>query len=427
MDTYEAQRSLGRGSRRARPATVGPGRFRLLFLLSFPPRLDAHHGGRAIAELVAGLVERHDVAVLYLRRTGEPGPDALFQTSCELLEEVTLDGSAPTSWRGRGRFVLGVARNRPELVSGAASRLFARRVREITRAWKPEIVQIELEEMGQYAPDVRVGSPAARLVLTIHDPGLATADQQRRRNGASHSRMLRSLEAHAWERYEPRALRSVDAIVALTERDRGQLADGVDKVVVIPLGTKVPPEPLNPYGQDDGSIVFVGGYAHRPNAEAAHRLATAIFPLVRRRVPGAALYVVGAEPTRELLRLQQDGVVVTGTVDSVRPYLDRANVVALPVRLGGGMRVKSLEALAAGKAIVASGLALAGLDVVDGRDVLVAESDAEFAEKIVRVLGDPELRVSLAANARRFAVEHLSWDQRIQEYEGLYASLARPG
>ena len=116
-------------------------------------------------------------------------------------------------------------------------------------------------------------------------------------------------------------------------------------------------------------------------------------------------------------------VVVTGRVPDVTPYLDRAAVVVVPLRLGGGMRVKVLEALGAGKAVVASSLAVEGLDVVDGEHVLLAETDQQFSDAIVQLLSDPTRRKALAAHAYAWAHAHLGWERSIAAYEGLYESL----
>jgi glycosyltransferase involved in cell wall biosynthesis len=187
------------------------------------------------------------------------------------------------------------------------------------------------------------------------------------------------------------------------------------------------PEGVTDTNGAESAVVFIGGFRHPPNVDGALRLATSIFPLVRDRAPDAVLELVGAAPPDALLRARGDAVRVTGAVDDVRPYLDRAAVIALPLRIGGGMRVKTLEALAAGKAIVASPVALAGLDVVDGKHVFVAEQDHEFAERILRLLGDPALRRRLGKAARQFAIENLDWQERVRQYEELYARLVLSG
>jgi glycosyltransferase involved in cell wall biosynthesis len=124
-----------------------------------------------------------------------------------------------------------------------------------------------------------------------------------------------------------------------------------------------------------------------------------------------------------LRKFESESVIVTGRVDSVEPYLDQAAVVAAPLRLGGGMRVKVLEALAAGKAVVASTRALEGLSVVDGQHVLVADSEDEFVLGISQLLENREMRMTLATEGRRWAAENLSWQSRLQSFERLYDRL----
>jgi glycosyltransferase involved in cell wall biosynthesis len=114
---------------------------------------------------------------------------------------------------------------------------------------------------------------------------------------------------------------------------------------------------------------------------------------------------------------------VTGAVESVAPFLDAAAVVVAPIRNGGGMRVKLLEAMAAGKAIVASPLAAAGLEVTDGHELLLAGRDSEFAAAIVRLLDDPMARGALARRARAWASTHAGWENSLSKYEALQREL----
>ena len=162
-----------------------------------------------------------------------------------------------------------------------------------------------------------------------------------------------------------------------------------------------------------------------PNVEGARWLALDVFPSVKRRVPDASLRLVGSQPTREVLALQGDAVAVAGDVESVSPYLDAAAVVAAPIRSGGGMRVKVLEALSAGKAVVATPLAVDGLGVQDGEQVVIAETESQFSGALIELLQDRERRVSLAGAARRWAEANLDLDQRVRAYEALYEEILR--
>src|SRR5262249_36455335 len=155
---------------------------------------------------------------------------------------------------------------------------------------------------------------------------------------------MRYLDLLAWERYEPTIIKRVQAVVVFTERDRQAVASSAQQtpIVRIPLGTVLPEHPLNPLGDPLLSLLFVGSFIHPPNVDAAVRLIKAIFPRVLGRFPDLYLHIVGDQPTPWLRQMANEHIVVTGRVPDVTPYLDRAALVVVPLRLGGGMRVKVL-------------------------------------------------------------------------------------
>jgi glycosyltransferase involved in cell wall biosynthesis len=219
---------------------------------------------------------------------------------------------------------------------------------------------------------------------------------------------------------------AVDRVVAFTEDDRAQLAPlaGDTPVVRIPFGIAVPAEPLPPAAEQTPTMLFVGSFRHPPNEDAATRLMAAIFPRIRARIPDARLVLVGSDPPAWLLRHHEPGVHVAASVPDVRPFLQEAAVVLAPLRLGGGMRVKVLEGLAAGKAIVASPLAVAGLDVTDGQQLRIAATDEAFADVTVELLRNPAERAALGKRGHRWAASHLSWDAPLNAFEELYRSIS---
>jgi glycosyltransferase involved in cell wall biosynthesis len=222
-------------------------------------------------------------------------------------------------------------------------------------------------------------------------------------------------------------MRQVQAVVVLTQRDETALRQlgSQAPIVRIPLGVPIPPAVLDPHGHGEPTVLFVGSFSHPPNAEAAERLVRNIFPAVRAQVSDARLWIVGADPPTALGLANAGGVEVTGRVPDVTPYLDAAAVFAAPLRLGGGMRVKVLEALAEVKAVVASPREVEGLDVVNGDQVLLAESDQEFAAAIIGLLREPTRRVELARRAREWAAANLGQESVTLAFEHLYASLLR--
>ena len=221
-------------------------------------------------------------------------------------------------------------------------------------------------------------------------------------------------------------LAATDAVVTFSEEDQRLLAARAPQARVLRIapGVALPPQPCDPVGNQPPTVLFIGSFVHPPNVEGAIRLATGIFPEVRARHAAVRLKIVGDAPPAAVRELSGQGIVVTGRVDDVRPYLDRAAVVAAPLRLGRGTRVKVLEALAAGKALVATPRALAGVDVVPGEHVLAATTDAEIRDAVLVLLDSPDRRRRLGGAARAWALENLRWEDRAAEYESLYGSLA---
>jgi glycosyltransferase involved in cell wall biosynthesis len=226
------------------------------------------------------------------------------------------------------------------------------------------------------------------------------------------------------------ALSRADAVVTFTEKDRK-----IVRALVGPAGPDCVSIPFqlraaSSIGNEreaaiPSDLLFVGNFKHPPNFDAAMRLVTRIFPAVHEAASEARLYIVGADPPEELVRAQGPGITVTGWVESLQPYLAGAKMVLVPLRQGGGMRVKVIEACAASKAIIASDLAVEGLGVRPGADFVPANSDQEFIESAIELLGDPARRRSLGEAALRWALRAQSSDEWLSQYEDLYRRLHR--
>jgi glycosyltransferase involved in cell wall biosynthesis len=383
------------------------------------PALSASHGGgRSTAHLIKAMAVRHDVAVLCLRRRHDGPTDGDLQRLCSAYEEIPQVGGTGATRLHRVRNRILPLLRTPGWVLGTDEPALRRRLRSLVAEWQPHVVHIAYHIMAQYADEL--DSCGARLVLTQHEPGVSAAsDVLRHSTGVR--RISAAMKRAVWANYERRMMARMDAIVAFTDEDCSALSmlAGRTPVMRIPLGVAIPQQPFSAAG--NGSFVlFVGNFFHPPNVAAAVRLTRSIFPAVRQECQHARLIVVGAGPSEELRSSATAYVTVTGAVDSVDPFLDDASVVVAPMSEGGGMRVKVLEALAAGKAVVASPLAMRGLDVMNGRELLVADSDVEFASAIVKLLREPEQRIALARAARNWALSHLGWDHAAAEYEKLH-------
>jgi glycosyltransferase involved in cell wall biosynthesis len=217
----------------------------------------------------------------------------------------------------------------------------------------------------------------------------------------------REIDWHRWQGFQRSVWRRFDRLQVLTERDARVVAelapDVADRIRVNPFGLDLPPV-ASVSGEEPGTVLFVGNFTHAPNVDGAAWLAREIMPQVRSAAPDARLLIVGSDPPAEVLSLAGDGVEVVADVPDVEPYLDAAAVFAAPVRFGGGMRMKVLSALAAGKAVVTTTRGAEGYEQ-PGRELPMVISDdaGGLADAIAGLLRDPKRRHALGRDARAFA------------------------
>lgn len=379
-------------------------RRRLLVVSPFPPSHEAlHGGGRLVAETIEQLATRHRVALLTLRDPDEPGVGHDTRAVLDHVVEVERHaiGLSPTRLVEEPGRVFAVARRDPSWVVASEVRRARRELRDLVAVWQPDVVQIEFLAMARYSG--ALGGSDVPVVLVHHDAAPDGRDEPTR----------------AWVRHARRTLPRIDALVVFTDEDRARAESmGAKAVHVIRPGVTLPP--VAPQENASGAV-FVGAFLHAPNVDAARRLVDVIHPLVRERLPNVELTIVGADPPRDLR--DRPGVRLTGRVPDVGPYVDAAAVVVAPLALGAGVRVKVLDALARGKALVATSRAVEGLEVRDGVHAVIRDTDREFADAVSDLLGDAEARRRLGAAARAWAEAHLSWEVALDRYDRLYEEL----
>ena len=218
-----------------------------------------------------------------------------------------------------------------------------------------------------------------------------------------------SIEAWKMAPYETRTLRRFQHVIAVSDHDRNAmltLSSGCP-ITIVPTGVDtekyqvVPSESGNP-----PLVVFTGSMDWEPNIDAVEYFCHEIWPAVLAAFPDARFQIVGRHPHPRVQRLASASVEVTGTVASVTDYLRSATVVIVPLRIGGGTRLKIFEAMAMAKALVSTSVGAEGLDVTDGRDLLIADNAESFAAGILRLLRDPELRRSYEQAAAALAARY---------------------
>jgi glycosyltransferase involved in cell wall biosynthesis len=231
---------------------------------------------------------------------------------------------------------------------------------------------------------------------------------------------LRERDWHHWAGYQTAVWRRFLHIQVFTPRDRAVMSalapELSDRIAVNPFGVRVPAAPLD--GDEANTIVFAANFSHHPNVDAALWLTREIMPMLRRSTPGVRLTLVGSAPPPHVRALACDDIAVTGWVQEIEPYLQRAAVVLAPVRVGGGMRAKVVLGMALGKPVVSTSRGVEGVAIGgEPLPVRIADEAPAIAEVIASLLASPQERRALGRSAHAFAAHHLSVDAYLRRLE----------
>lgn len=232
-------------------------------------------------------------------------------------------------------------------------------------------------------------------------------------------------------RAERRYLNLADQVLTVSGADRDFFAQVIEpaKITVIPTGVDLDFFQPATEQEEPNTLVFTGSMDWMPNEDGIFYFVEEILPRIRNQIPNTFLLVVGRRPSRRLLALAKttEGVEVTGTVEDIRPYVQRGAAYIVPLRVGSGTRLKIFEAMAMGKAVVSTSIGAEGLPVRRGRDILIADSPEEFASAVVGLLQDRARRSELGRAARQFVAQQHGWNSVAQHFESALETLACPG
>lgn len=283
----------------------------------------------------------------------------------------------------------------------------SRHVRPVLAESDYDIIHVEGFYLMQHLRDL-----APRPTVLIEQNIEYQLWEQRAANGSGRVAWRHRREADRTRRAERDAWRRADVVGALTEEDRSVIrAAGIPRVQLVPDGVLLPDTtPMRTAADAPPVITFVGNFAYEPNVDAALHFAGEVLPAIVAEVPDAHLMLVGNAPPPEVRALAGPSVTVTGRVPDVGEYLAKATVVVCPLRVGGGVKVKMLEALGYGKAIVSSTVGVQGLGASVADAVVVADQAPAMASATVDLLRDAPRRHRLEAAAAAHAASLPTWD-----------------
>jgi sugar transferase (PEP-CTERM/EpsH1 system associated) len=305
-----------------------------------------------------------------------------------------------------------------------AARLLSDEPYSITKFCRPEVLHRLRALLQQQTYDVILcdfifaagaipwDCPAPKVLFTHN----VEATIWRRHYEVAANPIWKAISWREWRKMaaaERRYLQLADRVLTVSEADRDAFASFLDprKLSVIPTGVDVDYFQALPVAEDPNSLVFMGSMDWLPNEDAVLYFVDAILPLIQRQCPAVTLHVVGRSPSRKLQALAQrvEGVRLSGWVEDIRPYVARSSICIVPLRIGGGTRLKIFEAMAMGKAVVSTSIGAEGLPVQDGENILLADTPNDFSQAVLSLLQDAGRRKRLGAAARTLVQENFSW------------------
>jgi sugar transferase (PEP-CTERM/EpsH1 system associated) len=378
--------------------------------------------------MILNLAPRHEIHLLsFVNSPDDVERAAPLRQYCRTIEVVPVPRRSSLK-----RLLTTLFSPLPDMALRLPSAEFRHRLAARLEEQHFDVVQVESIEMAPYAMGDAGWEADDRPLWVFDDYNAEYVLQQRAfETDIRHPRrwigaLYSFIQWQKLRRYEAAVCQRVDRVIAVSEADKEilqKLAPGTE-IAVIPNGvdTRVY-DPGQTYSLVLGphSIVFTGKMDFRPNIDAVLWFCHQVLPLIKTQVPDVHLYIVGQKPPQRLRPLAEDpAVTLTGYVDDVKPYIAGAGVYAVPLRIGGGTRLKIMEAMALGKAIVSTSLGCEGYPLTSGRELVIADTPQQFAHIMSELLGDARRREELGRAGRRFVEERYDWRAIVPRLERIY-------
>jgi polysaccharide biosynthesis protein PslH len=366
--------------------------------------------------LLRQLAARHDTTLLsyYAGDTDAAYNDAI---ATEFPGAIPIATGGPTSLAGTVIEYLGsLASEAPYVVRKYFSRRVSHRVDDLTRNGRFDVAVCDF-----LAPSLNFATKlAAPTALFQHNVESALWQRQAAHQANPVKKAVFSLEARKMRKYECATVRRFDHIIAVSEHDRRLMSEMTDsaRITVAPTGVDLSQyRAIAGHEASEPVVVFLGSMDWEANIDGVDFFCRAIWPRIRAAVPAARFRIVGRRPGPRVRRLAEDpSIEVTGDVPSVVDHLREAAVFVVPLRIGGGTRLKIYEAMAAGRAVVSTTVGAEGLDVTNDQDIVLADDPNAFADATASLLVDADRRRGIERAAAAQAAS-FDWPVVVRQFE----------
>ncbi|HYF50015.1 MAG TPA: glycosyltransferase [Planctomycetota bacterium] len=363
------------------------------------------------ARMIEELGKENDIVLVTYRFPGDTDAD-VAQTArcCRRLEVIPFYESQKKSLLFYYELWRNLFEPYPYIISKYVSRQMCETVRRVYQEEKPDLVMCDYLQSCEGLRQI----PDVPFVLFEHNVEAAIFDQLAERAPSMFSRAYIRHQARKLWRYEEDLCRRAAHVIAVSDVDKEvyRTRFGVSHCDTIPTGVDVHSFRPSSTPCHLNNLVFTGSMDWMANQDGMQWFVRDVFPRIRREIPDCVFTIVGRNPPPEIKKLgEQPGIHVTGTVDDIRPYVHGSKVYIVPLRIGSGTRLKLLEALAMGKAIVSTTIGAEGLPVEHNKNIVLADGERDFAAQTVALLRDTARRECLQHNARLLAERDYSWEK----------------
>lgn len=392
---------------------------KILFLTPYSPANPTFGGALRIYHVLNQLCKHHDVTV-----TGfcEPGETGDLERQIPALKNKTHFIDQPyTDIRRKKDFVASLFSSHSHWYWSSQSRQLQETIDRLLAEDRFDVIQCEFPVMAHY----RFNSDAIKI-LDSHNVEYDNFQRMSKINRDPLRKLYYMYEAYKFKREEIEICRQQSAIFTTSKRDQEIFDKDVPAVpkFVIPNGVDLEYFRTTGAEPEKNSLVFVGMMKYVPNYDGISFFLDEIFPLITSAIPDAKIYIIGKNPPASIVNRASKNIIVTGFVEDTRPYVDRASVYVVPLRMGGGTRLKVIEALAMKKAIVTTSIGCEGIDVKNGESVLIGDQPDTFAELVIKLLKNREYSNQLTRNGYELVHQKYGWDTIGRQLEGAYKVLA---
>jgi glycosyltransferase involved in cell wall biosynthesis len=373
----------------------------------------------------------HKIILLTLVRDDELDSLPYLRPFCQEIHTVRLKR---TRWNDLLAYLRSFVVRKPFLVERDNLKEMRELTLQIVRRQSIDIIHADQLSMIQFAfYDLRfrkILPQRGKVIFDAHNAVWSIVDRMAK-SAKWYLRPSIEIEAARLKRYEENIVLASDVTFTVTTQDKLALMkkNSESKIVVVPIAIDTGQNPVVYRGGKEPNILTLGTLHYPPNADGIRWFVNEVFPWVISQKPEVHLTILGKNPPKDFYGFadRSNGMIeVTGYVKDLNPYYEKASIVVVPVRAGGGMRVRILEAFSKGMPVVTTTMGLEGIEAVNGKDVVVEDDPRRFANAIVKLIDTPEFRSQLSCNGRLLVEKNYDWRILLDQLDHFYQQNAIP-